>query len=85
MSFLYFKNANITVLDSEFSSNSAAETGGAIYVGKGESTMIMTITNNVFDSNSAFTGGVFSFEFLNGAQILLENNVYTHNRVKLGI
>jgi len=52
---------------------------------EGSDAMLVQITGSNFDSNSAFAGGVFYFEFLKNSEVLLQNNTYTKNQATFGI
>lgn len=78
------RNGNFTIYNSQFISNTASEGGGAIHVDQGDSTMSMLVYDSIFQSNSAFTGGVFDFEFMNSVDVTLVNNSYTNNTASFG-
>ena len=42
------------------------------------------INHNEFYNNTAFSGGVYSFEWMVGVQIYLNNNNYTQNTANFG-
>ncbi len=76
-------NSTISIFQSNFISNTANNSGGALYIaanGSGETTTL-TITESYFDDNSAHFGGAI-YDSANGGDITiyLESNRFTKNR-----
>ena len=74
----------IQIINSTFINNTATQSGGAIQIVHGESKLEITLMNNNFDSNSAFSGGAVDFSFMNGGIITLQNNTYRNNTALFG-
>ena len=53
--------------------------GGAIQIDHGGFKLEITLTNNKFDSNSAFSGGAVDLSFMDGSSVTLQNNTYKNN------
>ena len=74
----------IQIIDSKFINNTAIKSGGAIHIDYGGSGLEIMLINNNFDSNSAFSGGVFDFSFMSGSILTLLNNTYRNNTALFG-
>lgn len=79
MLFNTVQNGTIKIIDSIFINNGAYQSGGVISITSGGSELEVMIMNNHFDSNSAYTGGVFNFNLMNGSITTLQNNTYRNN------
>lgn len=75
---------NITILNSEFTSNIASTGGGVIDIENTELEMILDFENNIFESNGAFAGGVYNVETTSQLQLICKNNTYTYNYATIG-
>ena len=78
------RKGTIEIIDSTFINNTATQSGGAIQIIHGESELEITLMNNNFDSNSAFSGGAVDFSFMNGGIVTLRNNTYRSNTALFG-
>ena len=74
----------IEIIDSKFINNTVIGSGGAIHVDYGGPRLEITLMNNTFDSNSAFSGGAVDFRFMNGSIVTLLNNTYRNNTAIFG-
>ncbi len=77
-------NSTISIFESNFISNTANSSGGALYIaanGSGE-TVTVSITESYFEDNSAHFGGAI-YDSANGGSIdlYLESNRFSKNRV----
>ena len=58
--------------------------GGTIQIDHGDSGLEITIMNNNFDSNSAFSGGVVDLSFTKRSIVTLQNNTFRNNKAYFG-
>ena len=58
--------------------------GGAIQIAYENSGLEITLMNNNFDSNSAFSGGAICSSSMNGGNVTLQSNTFRNNTVSFG-
>ena len=84
ISFNTIPKGILKIIGSTFINNTVTKSGGAVHIEQGASGLEITLMNNNFDSNSAFSGGAIDFRFLDGGIVTLQNNTYRNNTALFG-
>ena len=84
ISFNTIPKGILKIIGSTFINNTVTKSGGAVHIEQGGSGLEITLINNNFDSNSAFSGGAVDFRFMNGGIVALQNNTYKNNKALFG-